>query len=208
MLDKLNWLRLTSLITLVLLTWKWIGLFLRKNRLLKCWGLTFFLNWIGALRKIASKKIGALIYSKKFLSPEVALYLNKYNIRWCVEYLCHVWTGTSCCYAELLDKLQKQICQTVGPSLVASLEPLACRQSVASLSLFYRYYLLDFYLNWLIWFQFLVLVGDLMVILINCMIFLSPFLDVTRMSMSTVSFITQLDCGIHYQQNIFLWSMI
>ena len=34
------------------------------------------------------------------------------------------------------------------------------------------------------------------VILIDCMIFLSPFLDVTRMSMSTVSFLAQLDSGI------------
>ena len=32
------------------------------------------------------------------------------------------------------------ICRTVGPSLAASLEPLAHRQNVASLSLFYRYY--------------------------------------------------------------------
>ena len=37
-------------------------------------------------------------------------------------------------------KLQKRICRTVGPSLAASLEPLAHRQNVASLSLFYRYY--------------------------------------------------------------------
>ena len=29
--------------------------------------------------------------------------------------------------------------------------------------------------------------------MIDCMIFLSPFLDVTRMSMSTVPFISQLD---------------
>ena len=41
---------------------------------------------------------------------------------------------------ELLDKLQKRICRTVGPSLAASLEPLAHRRNVASLSLFYRYY--------------------------------------------------------------------
>ena len=41
---------------------------------------------------------------------------------------------------ELLDKLQKQIYRTVGPSLAASLEPLAHRRNVASLSLFYRYY--------------------------------------------------------------------
>ena len=40
-----------------------------------------------------------------------------------------------------VDKLQKQIYKIVGPSLAASLEPLAHRQNVASLSLFYRYYL-------------------------------------------------------------------
>ena len=40
----------------------------------------------------------------------------------------------------IADKLQKRICRTVGPSLDASLEPLAHRRNVASLSLFYRYY--------------------------------------------------------------------
>ena len=44
------------------------------------------------------------------------------------------------CYLELLDKLQKRIWRTVGPSLTASLEPLAHRRNVARLSLFYRYY--------------------------------------------------------------------
>ena len=57
-----------------------------------------------------------------------------------MEYCCHIWTGTPCCYLELLDKLQKQICRTVGPSLATSLEALAHRRNVASLSLFYRYY--------------------------------------------------------------------
>ena len=41
---------------------------------------------------------------------------------------------------ELLDRLQKRICRTVGPSLAASLEPLVHRRNAASLSLFYRYY--------------------------------------------------------------------
>ena len=44
------------------------------------------------------------------------------------------------CCLELLEKLQKRICRTAGPSLAASLEPLAHRRNVASLSLFYRYY--------------------------------------------------------------------
>ena len=45
------------------------------------------------------------------------------------------------CYLELLDKLQKWMYRTVGPSLAACLEPLAHHRNVASLSLFYRYYL-------------------------------------------------------------------
>ena len=57
-----------------------------------------------------------------------------------MEYCCHIWAGALSCYMELLDKLQKQICRTVGPSLAASLEPLAHCQNVASLSIFYRYY--------------------------------------------------------------------
>ena len=37
-LGKLNWFCLTGLITLVLLMLKMMGLFLRKNHLLRCWG--------------------------------------------------------------------------------------------------------------------------------------------------------------------------
>ena len=57
-----------------------------------------------------------------------------------MEYCYHVWAGTPTCYLELLDKLQKRIYRTVGPSLAASLEPLAHCRNIASLSLFYRYY--------------------------------------------------------------------
>ena len=152
-----------------------------------------------------------------------------------MEYCCDVWAGAPSFYLGLLDKLQKQICRTVGPSLAATLEPLAHRRNVASLSLFYRHYfgrcsselaqlvplpfsrgrstcycdrLRDFsvtisrcykdvYVN-----SFfprtarLFLEGGQLVIVIDCVIFLSPFLDVTRMSMSTVSFLAQLGCGI------------
>ena len=48
-LGKFSWFRLTSLIIMVLLMWKWRGLFLRKNHLLGCWDWLFLLNWIGAL---------------------------------------------------------------------------------------------------------------------------------------------------------------
>ena len=111
----------------------------------KMLGLTFSskLDWgsyIVSIAKTASKKIGALIRSMKFLSREVALYLYKYTIRLCMEYCCQIRAGAPSCYLKLLDKLQNWICRTVGPSLAASLEPLAHRRNIASLSLFYRYY--------------------------------------------------------------------
>ena len=120
------------------------GSVLEEKASFKMLGLTFSskLDWgsyIVSIAKTAPKKIGALIRSMKFLSPEAALYLYKSAIRPCMEY-CHVWAGAPSCYLELLDKLQKRTCRTVGPSLAASLEPLAHCQNVASLSLFYRYY--------------------------------------------------------------------
>ena len=107
-------------------------------------GLTFSskLDWgsyIISIAKTASKKIGALIRSMKFLSPEIALYLYKSTIHPCMEYFCHVWAGVLSCYLKLLDKLQKQICCTVGASFAGSLEPLTYHRNVASLSHFYRY---------------------------------------------------------------------
>ena len=121
------------------------GSILEEKSSFKMLGLTFSskLDWgsyIISIAKTASKKIGALIRSMKFLSPEVVLYLYKSTIRPCMEYCCHVWAGAPSCYLDLLDKLQKRICRIVGPSLAASLEPLAHRRNVASLSLFYRYY--------------------------------------------------------------------
>ena len=93
-----------------------------------------------SIAKTASKKIEALIRSKKFLSPEVALYLCKSTVRSCMENCCHVWAGAPSSYLELLDKPQKGICRTVVPSLAASLDWSAHCWNVASWSLFYRYY--------------------------------------------------------------------
>ena len=117
------------------------GSVLDKKSSFKMLGSTFSskLDW-GSVAQTASKKILALIRSMKFLSPEVALCLYKSTIRPCIEYCCHVWAGAPICYLELLDKLQKGICKTVGASLAASLEPLAHCRNVALLSLYYRHY--------------------------------------------------------------------
>ena len=103
------------------------GSVLEEKSFFKMLGLTFSskLDWgsyIISIAKTTFKKIGALICSMKFRC----------------EF--HVWAGAPSCYLELLDKLQKPIFRTVGPSLAGPLEPLTHCQNVASLSVFYRYY--------------------------------------------------------------------
>ena len=121
------------------------GSVLEEKSSFKMLGLTFSSKkdwgpYIISVAKSVPKKIGVLIRSLKFVSPEFALYLYKSTIHPCIEYCCHIWAGAPSCYLELLDKLQKWICKTVGPSLAASLEPLAHQRNVASLSLFCSYY--------------------------------------------------------------------
>ena len=71
------------------------GSVLEEKQSLKMLGLTFSskLDWgsyVISIAKTASKNIGALICSMKFLSPEVALYLYQSTILSCMEYCCHV----------------------------------------------------------------------------------------------------------------------
>ena len=77
MLDQSNYTGATDV--------KMDGSVLEEKSSFKMLGLTFFskLDWgsyIISIAKTASKKIGALICSMRFLSPEVALYLYKSTI--------------------------------------------------------------------------------------------------------------------------------
>ena len=104
------------------------GSVLKEKLSFKMPGLTFSskLDWgsyIISIAKTASKKIGALIRSMKFLSPEVALYLYKSTVRLCMEYCCHVWAGVCSCYLKLLDKLQKRYAGLLVLHLLLFLNP-------------------------------------------------------------------------------------
>ena len=57
--------------------------------------------------------------------------------------------------------------------------------------------MVDVCLNTVNWFHFVFLNGGLLVIKIDCIIFLSPFIDVTRISISTVSFLAQQTLSLH-----------
>ena len=102
----------------------------------KMLGLTFSskLDWgsyIVSIAKTPSKKIGALIRSMKFLSPEVALYLYKSTIR------PYVW-NTAVMSGLLVLLVATWNCWISYRN--GYVGPLAHHRNVASLSLFYRYY--------------------------------------------------------------------
>ena len=200
MLGKLSWFCLTCLMTICIEV-KMNGSVLEKKSSFKMLGLTFssklvWGSYMISISKTASKKIGALIRSKEFLSPEIALYLCKSTICPYMEYCCHVWAGAPSCYLELLDKLQKRICRTVAPSLAVSLEPLAHLQNVASISLFYRYYFgrCSSELARLVPLVFLEVC--LLVIPIDCMIFFVTILRCCKDVYGDSFFPAQLDSGI------------
>ena len=64
---KKNWFRLNDLITLVLLIWKWMSLFLKKNYLWTCWGWLSPRDWIEALKKSVLLKLPARKLEARFV---------------------------------------------------------------------------------------------------------------------------------------------
>ena len=128
----------------MLLMWKWMGLFLRKNNLLRCCGWLSLLNWIQGLTlslllKLPPRKLEPWFVLWRFFLLRF-LCISKIYLHPCMEYCCHTWVGAPSCYLELLNKLQKRICRFASPLLATSLEPLAHCWNVAGFSLFYRYY--------------------------------------------------------------------
>ena len=89
-------------------------------------------------------KILALIRSMKFLSPEIAFYLNKSTVWPCMKYCCHAWAGF---YLDMLDMLQNRICMTAGPTLAASLERFGHCRNIASLKVLSTTFLLVCFLS-------------------------------------------------------------
>ena len=114
-----------------------------------------------------------------------------------MEYCYHVWAGAPSCYLELLDKLQNGYAELLVLHLPLLLNTWLIvgtwPAQVFPIGIYY-FGRCSSELAQLV--PFLFWEGGQLVILIDCMVFLSPFLDVTRVSMSTVSFLTQLDSGI------------
>ena len=121
MLVKLSLYCLTGLTALMWLTWKRMGLILRKKHLSRCWDYLSLLNWIGPLTlypvlKLAPRKLKLLLVLWSFFLM-LLLFISL------SLYCCRVLVGVPSCYLAMLDTLQKQICRTVGLTLAASFSP-------------------------------------------------------------------------------------
>ena len=98
--------RLTSLITLMLLMWKWMGLFLIKI-IFQDAGVFSLLNWIGALKLSLLLKLPLRKLVPWFVlwSSFLLRLLYKCTIGPCIK-CCHVGAGPTSYYLELLGALK------------------------------------------------------------------------------------------------------
>ena len=78
-----------GLITLLLLMWKWMGLFLKQNHLLRCWDCRSLLNYIGTftlsvLLKLRSRKLELwFVLRSIFLLRSLFISVNlPYSLVW------------------------------------------------------------------------------------------------------------------------------
>ena len=113
---------LTSLITRVLLMWRWPVLEEKSD--LKMLVLPFFskLGWdskLFLLLKLPPRKL-----EPWFVIWILSVYIYKSTIQPCMKYWCHMWTGATDCHFDNLDRLKKQVCRAVGLSLALCLESL------------------------------------------------------------------------------------
>ncbi len=107
--------------------------------------LTHNLNWklhISSLTKSASSKIGVLYRLIQFFSPSQLLSFHKGLVRPRMEYVFHVWGGST--HTSLLDRIvSKALCLINCSSLTHNLPSLSLRRDVAALSIFYRFFHAD-----------------------------------------------------------------
>ena len=157
-------------------------------------------SYIIYMAQTASKKIGALIC---FLLRLLWISINlSYGPAWNTVFmsglvlLAATWNCQISQKNRYVGLLILYLLPLLNPYLIAKMQPAY----VFSTGII----LVDVHLNWFNWFHFLILEGGLLVNLIDCLIFLSAFLDVTRMSRSIVSFLVQLGYGILCLQNAFL----
>ena len=147
-----------------------------------------------------------------------AFVFGKFNVQYKNCLSCSGGTdrhGESCYYCSISSELTRMVnfstkiphCDPHIPALLDLFLLLALIFALQWISLHWELgiTIIDFYLNWVKWLYFLILVAGPLIILLGCMIFLSLFPNVIRMSMWTAFFHAQIQFGIFCLQSPFLW---
>ena len=158
--------------------------------------LSFF-NYVGV---ITWSVLPGLTTCKKFWSSICSMKLSVFlrlclrslpsNFAWNNVIICGL--SLPHCYLDRLDKLQNRC---VGLLVVRRWYYVPQRENVVNLTLFCWCKWKVFIWTCLFGFFFL-LSSAVYMFIIYCMVFLSPFLHVRRISMSAISFLVQLNSGI------------
>ena len=179
-----------------------MGLFLWKNYLLRCQDCPSLLNWIGVLTlslllKKPPRKFEFIKFALKSFFLVRLLYIsinipyghvsNTVVISGLVP-LVATWNCQRSYKNEYAGLLVLHLLLFLNPWLIVEMWPA----QVFSIGIT----LVDVLQNWLNWFHFFFPEGGLLIIPIDCMISLSPFLDVTTMSLSTIALLAQLYSAI------------
>ena len=109
MQEKLSFLCLSNVVTLVLLMWKLMSLFLKEMFFLRSWDWSSSskLDWCSYIGSIA--KIDWFVIGNFFLLRLLFISLNlPYSLVWNTVVMC----VAPSCYLNLLDKLLKRLCST------------------------------------------------------------------------------------------------
>jgi hypothetical protein len=117
---------------------------LKSSPVLNILGVSFsrdlsYKDHIVSLTKQASKRLGVLRRLQNFFTPPQLLALYRGVVRPCMEYASHIWGGST--HTALLERVESRAFHLINsPALTNSLQSLSARRTVASLSLYYRYY--------------------------------------------------------------------
>ena len=104
-----------------------------ENHLLRCWGCLSHPNWIRVFTLSLLLKLHPIKWESWFVLRNfllLRLLCMSINLPYDLARNTVVMAFAPRCYWEMLDKLQKRVCSTNGPSLADCLEPLTYRGNV------------------------------------------------------------------------------
>ena len=90
-----------------------------------------FLVDVSANAKTASRKLKSWFVLLSFFLHRLLIISINLSLWPCMKYCCHTWADAPSRYLDILDKLQRWVCRTVFPTLVASLELFALCRNLA-----------------------------------------------------------------------------